>query len=78
MRQEKLKTQRELDELKISRLETMELERPSSRSEELARLESRRELEEIKKVRSSLSEDRVSEVESQGGEQRTSVNNGGR
>ena len=54
--QEKEKTRRELDQLKQSRLETIQLERPSSRIQELARLESRKELEEIKKVRSSMTE----------------------
>ena len=54
--EEKEKTRRELDQVKQSRLEPTQLERPSSRIEELARLESRKELEEIKKVRSSMTE----------------------
>ena len=54
--QEKQRASQELEQVKQARLETSEPERPSSRMEKLSRQEALKELEGIKKVRSTMNE----------------------
>ena len=54
--QEKQKARQELELVKQARLETLEPERHSSRMGELSRQEASEELQEIKKVRSTMIE----------------------
>jgi len=63
--QEKQRTRQELEQLKQSRMETVEFERPSSRLEELLKLQSIKELEQVKKVRSTITENVENEGELQ-------------